>query len=266
MAGVAAGVKIRRDGESAGSLISGGATAAPTAPRHHAPDGRPLGGDSSANTRRQHSNAPLCVDATALRARAEPPHAALPREAVPRDPIRRPHRHEALADDYQAHVEDVAFAKLHATLARLERRAEREHAMYAGAAGWHRDERGDASHRRRMRSPSPLPAGRCNGERVAELLQQRAPPAARPRSTPPGRPVCASAPADASPRPRPQRQDSPRASPREPVAPRCFVPPLNLSRAASSRDLGRVRQESPGRRQFASVAQRPWSPQASRRP
>ena len=90
----------------------------------------------------------------------------------------------AMYDDYLNASEEYTFNKLHATLGRLERKAEREHSMYQGAAGWSTEHRNDLAERRaspggrRCRSPARFGSHEqarmrddaCNS--VSSLLQQ----------------------------------------------------------------------------------------------
>ena len=85
-------------------------------------------------------------------------------------------------DAYLDASEEYTFGKLHATLAKHERRAAREHAMYNGAAGWtteHRNELADARAepgQRRCRSPARFGQHEQNrmgaADGVAGLMQQ----------------------------------------------------------------------------------------------
>lgn len=190
-----AGVRVRRDTESAGSLISGstshrgGSDIPPNLPR--AP--------SSIRNQGSHLKSSLVSPLMAYPCVLESSSAGFPGDTCQQRlfPVegsrsrRAPQRQRcALYEDYQAHVEQHIFAKLNATLGRLERRAQREHAMYAGAAGWNSEQQQEREDRRRLRAASPPPHLRHRGESMAELLQHRQDDM-RPRSTPRLRPTSA---------------------------------------------------------------------------
>ena len=97
----------------------------------------------------------------------------------------------SITNQYDAYLdasEEHAFGKLRATLGKLERKAEREHEMYAGAAGWtteHRNELAEARSSpggRRARSPARFGhrdqgrgagmGGGSDSSAVASLLSQ----------------------------------------------------------------------------------------------
>ena len=152
-----------------------------------------------------------------------------------------------LNDQYDSYLdasEAHTFAKLHANLGKLERKAEREHNMYTGAAGWsteHRNELADqrsSPGMRRARSPARFgnpeqQRMRDNGAgagSVASLLQQgeyinglhthMEPMAYRERQPSPRGPRAAS--------PRGPRAPSPRAP--SPMRQHPAVPPLFSNR------------------------------------
>jgi len=73
-------------------------------------------------------------------------------------------------DAYLDAVEDHTFSKLHATLAKHERKASREHQMYNGAAGWSTDHRNELADARASpggrRSKSPAHFGQRESARM----------------------------------------------------------------------------------------------------
>ena len=92
---------------------------------------------------------------------------------------------DAQYDSYLDAVEDHTFSKLHASLDKMERKAEREHNMMSGAAGGHmstamRNERAEAKiDGRRSKSPGDMfrqrgtePTRFAGGNSVASLIQQ----------------------------------------------------------------------------------------------
>jgi hypothetical protein len=219
MAAAGAPTKPRED--SAGGLLYGGAAITPRFPRAmaHAPTAQappaapavPLR-ELNVNSRRAGSGAPLVVDASYISS------AGAPREVVQRTREVVVDRRQKQAgqdrwrmvDDYNAHVEDHTFNKLHASLGRLERKAEREHRMYDGAAGWSSEQlknRSEQPEYRRTRAASPLP-GAGRGDGMASILRDPQSVRGRPSSTPPSR---ASSPRLSSARgPLRERPQSPR--------------------------------------------------------
>jgi hypothetical protein len=158
-------------------------------------------------------------------------------------------------DDYLDHSEDYTFGKLKATLGKLERKAEKEHKMFTGAAGWsteHRNELADARSTpggRRSRSPatfgryeeSRMSPGAGGGSSVASLMQQGNFVNGLEQEDLRSRRGCA------SPRqhrmPSPRRADQRMPSPRRAASPRMDRP--NSSRPSSARDASPARQRPP---------------------
>lgn len=150
---------------------------------------------------------------------------------------------KSLHDQYDAYLdasEEHTFNKLHATLDKLERRAEREHTLYSGAAGWsteHRNELADARSApggRRTRSPARfgareqqrMGAGSSAGSSVASLMQQGEYVNGLPQES-------LSSYSERAPSPR-GRPSSRAASPRRPASPmrqHPSVPPLGSDRS-----------------------------------
>ena len=163
-----------RTGDSAASLIFGGGDG-------HMPI---LNGDSRANRTRGPDGQPSAPAAGAL-------NAVQTRERCTQE-LRGERKMKAparalgeLYDDYLNASEDYTFGKLHANLGKMERRAEREHGMYNGAAGWSTEHRNDIADARavpggrRARSPARFGqrefsrmAAPQEGSSVASLLQQ----------------------------------------------------------------------------------------------
>ena len=127
-------------------------------------------------------------------------------------------------DDHVADVEEQAFSVLRHNLVRLERKADREHSMYEGSAGFSSEksaERGDWEQGSGARPKLATPRG--DNDSVASLISH-APTVAghRPRSASPGRgsgsyaaPTCSS-----------HRKSS--------AAPGVVVPPLRLGGGSES--------------------------------
>jgi len=143
-----------------------------------------LNGDSRAN--RENRAAPNSPDLGAAGAlRPQQTRSMCAAELSGDRRMKAPQRHvHDLYDDYLDASEKHAFDKLHATMGKLERKAEKEHKMYSGAAGWSSEHRNDLADARaspggrRARSPARF-NGReqarmdlDSGSSVGSLLQQ----------------------------------------------------------------------------------------------
>lgn len=132
-------------------------------------------GDVRHSSGRQGNGAPLFVDPRYLSPAGASREVQYRSRSVLREhPRKAPSKERCrLYNDYQAHVEDHTFNKLHEILGRLERKAEREHRMLHGAAGLssdQRQQRAQCAELRRIRAPSPIPgAGRAVS--MAEILR-----------------------------------------------------------------------------------------------
>ena len=91
------------------------------------------------------------------------------RQRAPKQDIHR------MYDDYIVHTEDQAFERLRTSLGRLERRAEREHAMYTGAAGCSNEKRQEKAESRGYNRRAPSPHRQRSTESVAALIQPACP-------------------------------------------------------------------------------------------
>ena len=161
---------------------------------------------------------------------------------------RAPRRDERLLyDEHMADVEDQAFSVLRHNLSKLERKADREHALYEGSAGYSSEKRAEREERRQEcgggRAKLATPRGDNNS--VASLISHphlAAPTAShRPRSASPGR--------RGGPSPRPEwNNDFNRSSY---AAPRRAVPPLQAGGGGGESLAGRIasrRQQNSARR------------------
>ena len=105
---------------------------------------------------------------------------------------RAPRRDERLQyDEHMADVEDQAFGVLRHNLSRLERKADREHSMYEGSAGYSTEKRAERGEWEQSGGARPkLATPRGDNNSVASLISHThlAPTASqRPRSASPGR-------------------------------------------------------------------------------
>lgn len=172
MARLPAGYQNRGGGETAGSLISGGGALPPAGESRQR-------GSSSPGQRRSYSPAVCAGAAGAGAAGAHSSHfpdaRATQEELGARRQRAQPRAISQQYDDFLAAQEDQAFNSLRSTLNKLERKAEREHNMLSGAAGYSTEKRVEKSDRRidepRQRT---LATQRGNDDSVASLISHPA--------------------------------------------------------------------------------------------
>jgi hypothetical protein len=241
--GPRAGCHSRGNGDTAASIIFGGAPV---------PSSKPPVASAASNGPPAARLGPRPLTAGGNAAGALGLHAPDTRMAAEVNGFRRqraPRRDERLQyDEHMADVEDQAFSVLRRNLSRLERKADREHSMYEGSAGYSSEKRAEKDEQRQecggARPKLATPRGDNNS--VASLISHphMAAPAAshRPRSASPGR--------RGGPSPRPEwNNDFNRSSY---AAPRRAVPPLQMGGGAGGESLaGRIasrRQQNSARR------------------
>ena len=186
--GPRAGCHSRGTGDTAASLIFGGAPV---------PSSRPPVASAASNGPPAARLGPRPLTAGGNAAGALGMHAPDSRMTAEVNGFRRqrgPRRDERLQyDEHMADVEDQAFGVLRHNLSRLERKADREHSMYEGSAGYSSEKRAEKDEQRQEcgggRQQLATPRGDNNS--VASLISHphlAAPTAShRPRSASPGR-------------------------------------------------------------------------------
>ena len=135
-----AGCQSRGGGDTAGSLIFGGGAPPPAGATHQ------RGGASPG--RRRPCSAAACAGAAGAHSSHMPDARAAQEEFGARRQRAQPRSLAQQYDDFYAAQEDHAFNSLRSTLNKLERRAEREHNLYSGAAGYSTEKRVEKSDRR----------------------------------------------------------------------------------------------------------------------
>lgn len=157
-----------RGGDTAASLIFGGGAPAPPAGATHQRGGASPG-------RRRPCSAAACAGAAGAHSSHMPDARATQEELGARRQRAQPRSIAQQYDDFYAAQEDQAFDALRSTLNKLERKAEREHNLYSGAAGYSTEKRVEKSDRRidepRQRT---LTTPRGNDDSVASLISHPA--------------------------------------------------------------------------------------------
>lgn len=244
--GPRAGCHSRGNGDTAASLIFGGGAPVPSSK----PRAAALATVNGTPAQRLGGPWPLTASGGDA-AGALGLHAPDSRMSAERNGFRRqraPRRDERLLhDEHMADVEDQAFSVLRHNLSKLERKADREHALYEGSAGYSSGKRAEREERRQEygggRAKLATPRGDNNS--VASLISHPhlvAPTAShRPRSASPSR--------RGGPSPRPEwNNDFNRSSY---AAPRRAVPPLQVGGGGGESLAGRIasrRQQNSARR------------------